>query len=119
MDKKTFTAYMINRFLSMNMNYIDIVNEVQCFTNGQLGNKEVYNLYKDLLPKKKSFFGYIKGTKNTKYSDSMLDYLTRYFQVSKREVKDYLDLMSQQEIQSILQKYGLNEKEIKRVVNER
>ena len=118
MDKKTFSAYMINRFLSMSTTYIDLVNEVQHYTNGQLGDKEVYNLYKDILPKKKSFFRYIKGSKNNKYSDTVLDYLTRYFQVSRREVKDYLNLMSKGDIQSILQKYGFTEKEIKQAINE-
>ena len=118
MDKKTFSAYMINRFLSMSTTYIDLVNEVQHYTNGQLGDKEVYNLYKDILPKKKSFFRYIKGSKNNKYSDTVLDYLTRYFQVSRREVKDYLNLMSKSDIQSILQKYGFTEKEIKQAINE-
>ena len=118
MDKKTFSAYMINRFLSMSATYIDLVNEVQHYTNGQLGDKEVYNLYKDILPKKKSFFRYIKGSKNNKYSDTVLDYLTRYFQVSRREVKDYLNLMSKSDIQSILQKYGFTEKEIKQAINE-
>lgn len=118
MDKKTFSSFMINRFLSMSTTYIDLVNEIQHYTNGQLGDKEVYNLYKDILPKKKSFFRYIKGSKNNKYSDTVLDYLTRYFQVSRREVKDYLNLMSKSDIQSILQKYGFTEKEIKQAINE-
>lgn len=118
MDKKSFSTYMINRFLSMSTTYIDLVNEIQQFTNGQLGDKEVYNFYKDVLPKKKSFFRYIKGSKNTKYSNELLDYLTRYFQVSKREVKDYLDIMSESELQTILEKYGLTEKQIKQAVNE-
>ena len=28
-DKKTWSNYMVHRFLSMNMNWVDIVNELQ------------------------------------------------------------------------------------------
>ena len=28
-DKKTFSIYMINRFLSMNIDYLPVVNEIQ------------------------------------------------------------------------------------------
>ena len=63
MDKKTFSTYMINRFLSMSTTYIDLVNEIQHYTNGQLGDKEVYNLYKEILPKRKAFLVTLRAPK--------------------------------------------------------
>jgi hypothetical protein len=116
MDKKSFSVYMVNRFLSMNMDYIDIVNEIQQYTNGQLKNKEIYNIYKNILPKKKGFFGYIKGSKKAKYSPDLLERLKIYFEVSYRELEDYLSILSKDDIIAILQKFGHSDKEIKKMI---
>ena len=61
MDKKSFEPFMVNRFLSMNVELLELVNELQMYTIGQLSPKEVYKLYLDTLPKKKSFDKYIKA----------------------------------------------------------
>ena len=53
MDKKTFEPFMVNRFLSMNMGLLELVNELQKFTIGQLSPRDVYKMYFDFLPKKK------------------------------------------------------------------
>ena len=63
-EKKSFNIYIINKALSMNPNYLDIVNMVQRYTNNMLNPKEVFNLYYDLLPKKFRFHKWIKGTKD-------------------------------------------------------
>ena len=40
----------------------------------------------------------------------MLEYLARYYQVSNREVKDYLEILSKEEVSDILKKYGVDKK---------
>ena len=60
-SQKTFSPYLINRWLSMNPNYIEIVDMFQQYTIGPLSKKHVYQLYLDFLPKQKSFNKYIKG----------------------------------------------------------
>ena len=114
MDKKSFEPYMVNRFLSMNMGLLELVNELQQYTIGQLSPKDVYKLYLDVLPKKKSFDKYIKAKGGDKYNDKVLSYLTRYFEVSEREVKDYLEILSKDEVIEIIQKFGVDKKEIKK-----
>ena len=54
-DRKAFSVYLINRWLSMNMDFIEIVNELQKYTIGQLSPAETYKLYFDVLPKQKQF----------------------------------------------------------------
>lgn len=114
MDRKSFEPFMVNRFLSMNMGLLELVNELQKYTIGQLSPKDVYKLYLDVLPKKRSFDKYIKAKGGDKYNDKVLDYLSRYFEVSKREVKDYLDILSKDEVTTIIQKFGVDKKEIKK-----
>ena len=41
-DKKTFSNFMVNRFLSMKMDWIEVVNEFQKYN---LKPKELYKLY--------------------------------------------------------------------------
>ena len=49
-DQKTFNTFIINRFLSMNSEWIDFLNDLQVYTMGiPLKTKDVYNLYKKLI----------------------------------------------------------------------
>ena len=114
MDRKSFEPFMVNRFLSMNMGLLELVNELQTYTIGQLAPKDVYKLYLEVLPKKKSFDKYIKAKGSDKYNDKVLDYLSRYYEVSQREVKDYLEILSKDEVIEIIQKFGVDKKEIKK-----
>ena len=57
-DKKTWSNYMVNRFLSMNSNWIELINELQKYN---LEPKELYKLYTNVLPKSKQWLKYIKG----------------------------------------------------------
>ena len=113
MDKKSFDMYMVNRFLSMDMGYVELVNEIQQYTNGQLKNRELYKVYLDVLPKKKSFSKYIKGSGDSKWNKNIVKYLCIDFKVSSREVEEYLEILPKYEVVQIVKKYGITEKEIK------
>jgi hypothetical protein len=111
-DKKSFSVYLANRWLSMNPEYIDLVNEVQRFTNGQLGAREVYKVYYDFLPKKKTFDKYIKKSGGSVVSEQIISYICKYFEVSGREAEDYVELLSEVEVRDIIKKYGVKDSEI-------
>ena len=113
MDKKSFSPFIINRWLSMNLDLLPIVNELQKYTIGTLSARDVYKLYLDFLPKKKTFDKYVKGKKSSKYNKDMLVYLSQWYGVSQSEVKDYLEILSKDDVKSILKNYGLTDKEIK------
>ena len=116
MDKKKFSPFLVNRFLSMNIGLLPIVNMLQKYTIGLLKPREVYKLYYDILPKQKTFDKYIKGKSESKHNKELLGYLTKWYQLSEREVVDYLEDMSKAEVDEILQKYGLNDKERKKLM---
>ena len=56
----------------------------------------------------------LTGKKDDKYNSNVLEYLAKYYQVSQREVRDYLEILSKDDITEILLKYGLDKKEIKK-----
>jgi len=111
-DHKSFSTFIINRFLSMNKEWIEIVNMLQQYTIG-MESKDVYNLYKNLIPKEKKFLRYIKGKKDKKYNKDLIKILCDYFECSKSQVLEYIDLLSKDELKSVLRLYGKNEEEIK------
>jgi len=116
MDKKSFSPFIINRWLSMNMDLLPIINELQQYTIGTLKPKDVYKLYLDFLPKKRSFDKYIKGKKADKYNKEMLWYLSQWYGVSQSEVKQYLEILSKDQVVDILMKYGKTKKEAKKLL---
>ena len=105
-EKKSFNVFIINKALSMNPNYLGIVNMVQNFTglNQILSQKEVFNLYYSLLPNKFKFYKWIKGEK-TKKEKEKAEYLAMHFEVSIREAYDYLKILDKKTIKSIIKNY--------------
>ena len=115
-EQKKFSPFIINRWLSMDKDFLEIVNYFQKYSIGTLEPREVYKWYCDMLPKGKRFNKYIKGKKDKKYNTELIDIMVTHFECSKSQVKDYLDLIAKDELMEILEKYGMNEKTIKRLL---
>ena len=114
-DQKTFSPFIINRWLSMDEEFIEVVNYFQKYSIGTLEPREVYKWYSDFLPKGKRFNKYIKGKKDKKYDSELIDIMCEYFQCSKTEAKENLSLISKEEVNQILEKYGVDSKKIKSI----
>ena len=116
-DKKSWSNYMVNRFLSMKMEWIELVNEVQKYP---LKPKELYKVYTDILPKKRQWLKYIKGDKEMKYPKWVYEIVAKYLQISMREASDAVDMYElshggQAELTDILIKYGRTVEEIRKI----
>ncbi len=96
-EKNEFNVYMINRFISMDPNYVDVVNLIQRYPT--CSNKMVYKFYCDLLPKKKSFFRYIKS--KSKFDTETINKISEYYQCSTREAKEYVTILTDEEVENI------------------
>ena len=116
-DKKSWSNYMVNRFLSMKMEWIEFVNEVQKYP---LKPKELYKVYTDILPKKRQWLKYIKGDKEMKYPKWVYEIVAKHLQCSTREASDAVDMYElshggQAELADILIKYGRTVEEIRKI----
>ena len=114
-DQKKFSPFIINRWLSMEPEFIEIVNYFQKLAIGTLEPREVYKWYCEILPRGKRFNKYIKGKKDKKYNTELIDIMVTHFECSKSQVKDYLDLINKDELKEILENYGKDKKTIKRL----
>ena len=94
--------WMINRYLSMDQDYVEVVNIVQKNT-WQMKGKYLYNLYRDLIPQQYKFLKYIKSSKKLDYKEDDIDAVQAYFEVSKSEAKEYIDMLPKEELESIKQ----------------
>ena len=112
--QKTFSPYIINRFLSMDPEFTEIINMFQPYSIGMLESKDIYEFYCKLLPKGKRFNKYIKGKKDKKYDPELIDLLCKYFEESKSHVLDYLELINKEQLKSILQLYGVEPKKVRK-----
>ncbi len=88
-DKDEFNTFMIHRFISMNPDYIDVVHLIQQYPN--CSKKKIYEFYCNTLPKKKSFFRYIKSS--IKHDNELINELAKRFECSTREIKEYLTII--------------------------
>ena len=112
-DWELWNSYMIHRFVSMNPDHIEIVNYVQEFPPQE--KILIYNIYKEFIPKNNKWNKYIKS-KNKSYQKDLLINLADHWKCSQREVKDYLDLLDNDKIISILSDRGLKSSEIKNLL---
>tara|TARA_A100001515_G_scaffold121287_1_gene104473 strand:- start:208 stop:627 length:420 start_codon:yes stop_codon:yes gene_type:complete len=114
-EQKKFSPFIINRWLSMDSEFIEIVNVFQKYAIGTLEPREVYKWYCDILPKGKRFNKYIKGKREKKYDKELVNIITNHFECSKLQVQEYLELIDREELKSILEMYGLDKKTMKRL----
>ena len=112
-DWEMFNSYVIHRVLSMNPDYLELVNEVQIIP--PQNKKEIYSSYKEFIPKNNKWNKYIKSTTKIK-SKELIDYLKGYWECSSKEALEYYNLLDKNEIVSILNSIGLNKKEIKQLL---
>ena len=116
-DKKSWSNYMVNRFLSMKVDWIDIVNEVQKYN---LEPEIMYKLYTNIFPKGRQWLKYIKGDKKMKYPKWVYEIIAKDMQVSIKQAVSAVEILEmtaggQSEIADVLFKYGTEEKEVRKL----
>ena len=112
-DKKTWSNYMVHRFLSMKSDWIQVVNELQKYW--ELKPKSVYQFYIDIIPKGRTFLRYTKSKKKSKVEKWAMEHLVDYFQCSTREIEEYLNILTKEQVTSIIMKYGVDDKQLKKI----
>ena len=113
-DKKTWSNYMICRFLSMQSELVEAINDLQAYQD-KLTPEQFYKLCIAVVPKSRGFHPYVKG-KSDKYSKDLGFMLSRHYQESERNAVEYLELLSREELVNIVSLYGYNEKQIENLL---
>ena len=115
-DKKTWSNYMVHRFLSMNPDWIEVLSEIQPYTQ-VLEPKQLYLSLIGIIPKGRYFLKYTKGKKDNKYESWLVDLIIQDFMCSSKEAEDYCEILystreGRENIKYICEKYGIDKKQI-------
>ena len=114
-DTKSWSNYMIARFFSMEPEFVEVINEFQTYSNGILSSKDYYKLLLDVLPKKSFFLKYIKSKHKMEIEPELMSIFCNHFELGKNDVFEYIRFLkqnNQDELISILKKYGTPEADI-------
>jgi len=114
-DKKSWSNYMINRFLSMNSDWMELVNELQKYN---LQPKELYKLYTNILPKGKRWLRYMKGKNDMDYPEWLINIVRNNDELSRKEAIQNIDMLmltegGMMELGELGRKWGIEERKIK------
>ena len=107
-DWEVFNSYMIHRFLSMNRDFLEILNFVQSYPPQE--KKAIYNIYREFIPKNNKWNKYIKSSIKQPNND-LVKIITNYYTCSQKEAKEYLNILDKQAIVSILTQIGIEKKD--------
>ena len=117
-DRKSWSNYMIHRFLSMNYDFVEIIAELQPLTQ-TLDPKLFYKLLIGVIPKGKVYLRYIKGNHEEKADEQVVELLVREYNCSKNTAIDYYDILlnikeGPDYIKYLKEKYGVSTEEKKK-----
>ena len=120
-DQKSFSPYIINRWLSMHPDLIETIDLLQRYTIGPLSKKHVYQLYYDILPNANVRAKYIKGKKMNKFNKDLVKFVKDHYEISSQEAEEYVGIFIRtnsgiQNLIDIMKTYGKTEKEIKKLL---
>jgi hypothetical protein len=105
-EQSGFNSFIINKALSFNKNYIQIVEMAMLYP---MPPDKLYDFYKDIIPKKPMWNKWIKP--NISWNDEELQLLAIYFECGTREVKDFIELLVDEDKNIILNELkGINKK---------
>lgn len=118
-DIKSWSNFMINRFLSMKPEWVELIASLQPLTQS-LEPKEMYKLYINILPKGKQYLKYTKGKAEDKYEQFLIDLIKKEYDCSERQATEYTEVLyasreGRECIQYICERYGLTKKEISKL----
>lgn len=108
-----FNSYMIHRYVSMDMNYIDIVNYVQKINPNN--KKQIYSIYREMIPQKKTYLKYVKNENKKNYKE-LAEYIADYLECGLGEADEYIPILQEHGVRGILWKMGVEEDETEKLI---
>jgi hypothetical protein len=114
-DIKSWNNYMITKFFSMEIELVEVMNDIQKYTNGILTPKDYYKLLYDLLPKHSFFLKYVKSKTRVDIDMEFINVFCKHYELGKNEVYRYIKMLKNtnpNELVQVLKRYGLKENDI-------
>jgi len=112
-QQKVYNTFIINKALSFNSNYLDIINRIQHYTPT---TKESFKYFQSMTSNKFRYNKWIKGEKTKSYNSNLLVIVSEYFECSCKQAEEYLNVLGKKDTKLLLKSIGLQENEIKNLL---
>ena len=112
-DWGNFNSYMVHRFISMSPYYVEVADYAQSMLPTM--KKQIYNFYREMIPKRKVWLQYIKS-KTKAVNKDLIEDIAKYYEVGVTDATSYFEVMTKEEISIILNEMGKDSKEIKKLL---
>ena len=112
-DWENFNSYMVHRFISMSPYYVEVADYAQSMLPTM--KKQIYNFYREMIPKRKVWLQYIKS-KTKAVNKDLIEDIAKYYEVGVTDATSYFEVMTKEEISIILNEMGKDSKEIKKLL---
>lgn len=115
-DRKSWNTYIINKALSFDSNYLDIVNKIQPHTGGQLDPSAIFKYYQYVLPNRYKYNKWIKTNKVREFNIDLLVAMSDHYECSISQIEEYLGFLDKKEIKTTLVTLGYQDDQIKKLL---
>ena len=121
-DKKSFNHFMIVRALSMDASIVEDMAQLYQI-HDKIPSAQFYQLLIAIVPKSTRFFPWVKS-KKVRYGKELVGYIGKRFKIPNYQANEYISILisskqGEQELEQILQSFGLSEKEINELFEEK
>jgi hypothetical protein len=115
-DLKSWSNFMINRFLSMKPEWVEMIATLLPLTQ-TLQPEQMYKLYINVIPKGKYYLKYIKGKSDEKYEEFFVDLIKKDYLCSEKQAFEYIEVLystreGREHMKYVCEKYGVDKKQI-------
>ena len=112
-EQKAYNTFIINKALSFNPNYLDIVNKIQHYTPTP---KESFKYLQSMTSDKFRYNKWIKGQKTKSFNPHLIAIVSTHLECSSKQAEDYLNILEKKEVKLMLKQIGLQENDIKKLL---
>ncbi len=108
-----WNSYIIHRYVSMNINYIEVANYIQTIPYDN--KQQIYQIYREMVPKQKTFLKYVKS-RTKRQPATLVEYVAKHFECGLGEAEEYIDILRENGTRRILYDMGMQDKEIDKLL---
>ena len=108
-----WNSWLVHKYVSMDIRYIELANYIQTIPYDN--KQQIYQIYREMIPKQKTFLKYVKS-RTKKQPATLVEYVAKHFECSLGEAEEYIDILRENGVRSVLYKMGVEDKEIEKLL---
>jgi len=108
-----WNSWLVNKYVSMDIRYIELANYIQTIPYDN--KQQLYQIYREMIPKSKVFLKYIKS-RTKKKPATLVEYVAKHFECGLGEAEEYIDILRDHGTRKVLYDMGMDEKEVEKLL---